>query len=776
MAKNVLQFVRAIVTAMPLFAMPAFAQMLFSTEFEGVDPPARLTISTSTNFHINVGGGVATFSRDQLDPKSTTPRNGTTSLTTDFKLFGDFLATIDVKVIDLSGGGDAGLNITYPAGSAGIFVQGPGGQSGLTSLIHWICSSAGCGDGILFSAGVVKRLAVQRAGSTLYLYAETSLEPGFHLFRTATNASLTEPVAFSLFLGEEFNGIHARQVEFDNLTIKAGSFLQLDPSIVDPVPALLNGRALTRLPTATQASNAPFLGDTSKGRSVKGVAADGVAQLLIRIPTPSAGEVVSVTLKNGQCSDPASSECAKDYGLLFDPTNPPADLFGSSTKTTPIVTTAYLTPVGPMAFVAYRAPSEFVRGSAPESRDTSAASRDVILDIRYADGSHKELKIAVIRPPVMLIHGFNTDERSWDTFRPFIEKTDIYSISRLNYGQRLYQVVQGSAGPEYRPGEFDILSTSPELLGESPALSAPLWRQYARYSHFGFSFNSPRVLKLLKRELQDFARGQNPLGFQVAAAQGDIVAHSMGGLIARYMPTLREYYDPENYGIGYIHKMVSIGTPHLGTPQATFILSPAARCARELGARFESLNFAVATVKKKSGQIVEIAGATEEMRGDGNLAEGVRSAALERINMRADPFPIATIAGDATPLLYLLDGIRQPASGMRFACPQDPYAQRHTSLDYPKIFDPIVFDGVTGSNIPVASDGSVPVTSALFKRQGTVSGIGFTHSSGISDIFDRSGRAPYLLNSAVTSATTESLLNTSSESPVFWPKGVRRSP
>jgi hypothetical protein len=54
--------------------------------------------------------------------------------------------------------------------------------------------------------------------------------------------------------------------------------------------------------------------------------------------------------------------------------------------------------------------------------------------------------------------------------------------------------------------------------------------------------------------------------------QADVVAHSMGGDIARTMAGLSNFTSQSNYGLGPIHKLITIGTPHLGTPLATDLI------------------------------------------------------------------------------------------------------------------------------------------------------------------------------------------------------------
>ena len=72
-----------------------------------------------------------------------------------------------------------------------------------------------------------------------------------------------------------------------------------------------------------------------------------------------------------------------------------------------------------------------------------------------------------------------------------------------------------------------------------------------------FGYNSSRSIdqngEILLQELEQFANG----------AQIDVVAHSMGGLVSRSMI--------ENFsGADYIHQLVTLGSPHKGSPLAVF--------------------------------------------------------------------------------------------------------------------------------------------------------------------------------------------------------------
>jgi hypothetical protein len=58
----------------------------------------------------------------------------------------------------------------------------------------------------------------------------------------------------------------------------------------------------------------------------------------------------------------------------------------------------------------------------------------------------------------------------------------------------------------------------------------------------------------------------------IAASQVDIVAHSMGGLMARGLTQQPDYRNQNNSMEGYIHRLITIGTPHFGGQLAKILL------------------------------------------------------------------------------------------------------------------------------------------------------------------------------------------------------------
>jgi hypothetical protein len=71
--------------------------------------------------------------------------------------------------------------------------------------------------------------------------------------------------------------------------------------------------------------------------------------------------------------------------------------------------------------------------------------------------------------------------------------------------------------------------------------------------------------------------------FSVAAIQSDVVAHSMGGLVARDMALDPRFSAAENFNQGFIHKLITIGTPHNGSQLATRLLASSSLCKKAFG-------------------------------------------------------------------------------------------------------------------------------------------------------------------------------------------------
>jgi pimeloyl-ACP methyl ester carboxylesterase len=539
-------------------------------------------------------------------------------------------------------------------------------------------------------------------------------------------------------------------------------------TILDPVPQLLSGAQIT--------ANRTVL--ASQGRPVLGIASDGIAQVVLRIPTLNKGDRITATVLSDRCTDPSTpSTCtlsgsSDDNGGLFNVGGPV-----TSAQSLPNNASDVSDSTTSDAFIAYRAPIDFARPTV--ASDTTLASRTIYLQFTYSSGNtpygSQIVPLTIVRPPLAFIHGFNTDSSAWDTFTPLIDNISTYAISKINYGAFTTQVICTPTGfCTFEPARvvngrpLTIIDTIPSISLVSSFSPGALMRQ----SHLGFSFNALPVGDDIIKSILTFRQGSNPLNMPVAAAMSDVVAHSMGGLVARYWSTLRgSFISPLNYNQGYIHKLITLGTPHYGTPQAILSVLPETACSRNLAAVVGSMFFSSALL---SDNKAPVPGAAGEMSADG-IGQSL-SVALEAIKSKAFAIPMATLAGDVTPIEGQIDS--SPVSLFTWiwcAGEFDPLAARYHSWLFDEVFDPnITAANPSGRHQGRANDGSVPVSSAMLNPAITSAAQcppgqcfpGFTHSSGIVQFFSSSAR--YLQDgSGVVAQQVEKLLNTSIRVPVF---------
>ena len=421
--------------------------------------------------------------------------------------------------------------------------------------------------------------------------------------------------------------------------------------LVDPVSALLQGDKVT--------SDIDAL--ATKGRTVSGVSADGVTRLLIRIRA-QVGDNVTFTVFNGL---EAPSTSIEDDGGLADPINSPGDNSFANAIT---VETQQTTLRGPMAFALYRAPTDFVRSWS--GTDSQAKSRGVMIRVSSQSGSEASLfSILVLRPPIVFIHGLWSESGDWADFSPLLNDQRFAEFF-VDYS---HDIDITNSSPSYKLRCQDVLC----------AFSVPLTQVSG--NSLGIRFNaSSSVLPQLKGFLRNFRNGQNPVLREVAGVQADLVAHSMGGDIARQVSSLPSSYDA-TFAAGPIHKLVTIGTPHLGTPLATDLLQPGNSCVRGLLANGVGSLFggqhAFVDVTLSNGD--KISGAVNDLQGDLNG----RNLSLELVALQAGTHsvPTAMVAGViGQSQLSAVDTSGAGAKILAF-CPDDSLARNLTGNRWPTI-------------------------------------------------------------------------------------------
>jgi probable HAF family extracellular repeat protein len=491
-----------------------------------------------------------------------------------------------------------------------------------------------------------------------------------------------------------------------------------DPvALVDPVPDLLSGPAVISV-----AAGAQLL--ATKGTKVQGVAADGVTQVVVRIQADRVGDQFILTLINDQ-NGPINPD---EDGALGNP--------GDTTLTQNHMTvTAVDTGSGPsgpnppFAFAIYRAPKDFAR-PAPgglyktgtcagvSDLDGQLKCRSVTLKVLTPLGNIINTPVTILRPPVALIHGLWSEPSDWDSFSPlfsnFAGPDNRFQVGLVNY-----------SGP-LPPGVF-LASSVPDYSGLPGGRGLAVLAN-ARPNSLGFQFNAVGVMSQIDQQIRSFKGGTNPLSTRVAAIQADIVAHSMGGDISRTLPLQNfnlfnfgpqdNFLSDRNFRQGTVHKLITIDTPHLGSPLATQLLQTSNSCVANILAAAGMPTF-------QSVQIPVGGRATGSVPGAvGDLADSPMSQALQNIaNPGQHPLPTALIAGTVNGgNLAGLAG-SGTALAIQAAC-SGPVASSLTPDAWPTMFNNQPNDAVVSLNSQL--NGLSPDPGAVFD--------GDLHSAGIEEL------------------------------------------
>jgi hypothetical protein len=205
------------------------------------------------------------------------------------------------------------------------------------------------------------------------------------------------------------------------------------------------------------------------------------------------------------------------------------------------------------------------------------------------------------------------------------------------------------------------------------------------------------------------------------------------------MLLLSSFLSANTFGAGPINKLITIATPHLGTPVAADMLLSSNTCARNVLASDGDIALQSVTV---SGQAID--GAVYDLEGNGYGA-GL-STALSNLKA-SQPFPTAYISGTATSAnLNGLSCLFCNAEALRILCSGDPLATDLTAKKWPTIY---------GQN----NDTIVPQASALNNLTGQEFS-GVIHTAGL-ETLDFNG--PSVLDPA--SGISSEVINLLNEAP-----------
>jgi len=155
--------------------------------------------------------------------------------------------------------------------------------------------------------------------------------------------------------------------------------------------------------------------------------------------------------------------------------------------------------------------------------NTTMGQRDITIHAKDVSGKHSDPVLSLVSPPVVLVHGMWSDPTVWNTggFTTALEN------SGLNPFAADYEA-------------FNAMTFNPNNPASLPGRSA--------------------VKEAIDVGLYVF-RSNN-----IAATQVDVVGHSLGGLMTRSLSQQPEFISIKNYYKGYVHKLITLGTPHKGSP------------------------------------------------------------------------------------------------------------------------------------------------------------------------------------------------------------------
>ena len=130
---------------------------------------------------------------------------------------------------------------------------------------------------------------------------------------------------------------------------------------------------------------------------------------------------------------------------------------------------------------------------------------------------------------------------------------------------------------------------------------------------------------------------------QIACAQVDVVAHSLGGLMTRSFSQQGYYKNNINFYKGYVHRLITLGTPHLGSPLGPLLID-----ARNSLVYLQPLLSGVPSPK----QLEQLLVMSKMPIGQCHEDFAASSAALQHLNALVRPATIPThaIAGSYAPL------------------------------------------------------------------------------------------------------------------------------
>jgi pimeloyl-ACP methyl ester carboxylesterase len=284
-----------------------------------------------------------------------------------------------------------------------------------------------------------------------------------------------------------------------------------------------------------------------------GIAADGVARMYLVLeknsPTGSSIQSVSITLANYESNnDPTNFNNGAWLGRVKYANQQNNTQYSEEANGITTITAQNLsTNTDGKYWFWYVAPDDFTKDGAGYINDSE---REVAakFTVTYADGTVELVTnyIQVVRPPLMLVHGLNGSAESW-------------AKSQFEVNQNIKNRFKHIKFAKLSPKEYFAVNAN-GLLGKLAIGDA-----------LSFGIDPTSSLPNVVQEMRLFKN--------YACSQVDYVAHSMGGCMLRMAEQqTNDFYvggttskNYKNYSKGYVHKFISVDTPHEGSPLADLL-------------------------------------------------------------------------------------------------------------------------------------------------------------------------------------------------------------
>jgi pimeloyl-ACP methyl ester carboxylesterase len=263
-----------------------------------------------------------------------------------------------------------------------------------------------------------------------------------------------------------------------------------------------------------------------------GCAADGISRIYLRLY--KINKNIGLNISNAEFSLNDGTSDLKTNGKLKIATNVKQWDDEANGANLLSVSVPLNSAINDTFWVWYVAPDDFVREAFNDDKNSGLRDIQLTIKVIYSDNTFEFIPvnpIKIYRPPLMLVYGLGDNTGLWDNYPLKTTYNNLFpSISTPPIGNN----------DHYDYNAKGLLKLNNSLMG--------------------FTFED-----VIAKTREDK---------QIACNQLYYIGHSMGGLIPRVCESsslTNSYKTIKNYNQGYINKLITIDTPHNGSPWADYL-------------------------------------------------------------------------------------------------------------------------------------------------------------------------------------------------------------